>query len=99
MRLPTLFRLPKYYVFDYKPRYWNPKKEELESRIREAKQELEPDRKKDYSNYVTDIKGKMRSKMSPRYRTERRRAAQGSNIRFLIILLILVGVAYYLLFV
>lgn len=30
------FKLPKYNKFEYKPRYWNPKKEELENRLKLA---------------------------------------------------------------
>ena len=61
MRLPTLFRLPKYDVFDYKPRYWDKKKEELKIRIESIKRELgQGNIVSENGNYVPDIKGRMR---------------------------------------
>lgn len=35
MSLPRVFRTPKHQRFEYKPRHWNPQKEELENRLEE----------------------------------------------------------------
>ncbi len=35
MSLPRVFRTPKHQRFEYKPRHWNPQKEELEKRLEE----------------------------------------------------------------
>lgn len=36
-----LTRLPRHRQFDYKPRYWNPEKEDLERRVAQALREYE----------------------------------------------------------
>ena len=36
----ALFKLPEHYVFDYKPIYYDPKKEEREKRLQKIKEEL-----------------------------------------------------------
>lgn len=38
MALLKFFKLPKNQQYDYKPRYWDPDKEELQKRIREAEE-------------------------------------------------------------
>jgi len=38
MALLRFFRVPKNQQYDYKPRYWNPKKEELEKRLKEIEE-------------------------------------------------------------
>lgn len=35
MAVLRFFRVPKHQQYDYKPRYWDPKKEELEERLKE----------------------------------------------------------------
>lgn len=38
MALLRFFRVPKHQQYDYKPRYWDPKKEELEDRLKRIEQ-------------------------------------------------------------
>ena len=38
MAVLRFFRIPKHQQYDYKPRYWDPKKEELEDRLKEIKE-------------------------------------------------------------
>ncbi len=99
MRLPTIFRLAKYNVFDYKPRYWDPKKEEFNARVERAKRDIGKGTILDkHGNYIQNIKGQMRSYMSGPFQKSRRRADQNANTRFVVILAILVFIAYYLLY-
>jgi hypothetical protein len=99
MNLPTIFRLPKYHVFNYKPRYWNPKKEEFEARVERAKREAGAGKVIDEKgNYVPNIKGRMRAYMSSPFQAGRRKETQNANFRFLVILAILAFIAYYLVF-
>jgi hypothetical protein len=88
--LPSFFpsRRPK--IFNYIPRYWDPEKEEREQRIREIEKEMGMH---EGEAYVPTIrKGQMRSYFH-RKSTKRERA---SNIRVLILIILLVFVAYYL---
>ncbi|MEN0005267.1 MAG: hypothetical protein AAF798_14030 [Bacteroidota bacterium] len=38
MALLRFFRVPKHQQYDYKPRYWDPKKEELKERLAQIEQ-------------------------------------------------------------
>ena len=98
MRLPTIIRLPNHQKFEFKPRYWNPEKEELEARVERAKREVGKGTYTDKKgNYVPNIKGQMRGTyMSGPYQNVRKRESQKSNMRFVIILAILGLIAYYL---
>ena len=41
MKIPGLFtKAPKYHKFEYKPRYWDPKKEEHEAREARIREEI-----------------------------------------------------------
>jgi hypothetical protein len=97
MRLPTIFKIPRHQVFEFKPRYWNPEKEEFEARVERAKREVGKGTVIDQEgNYVPNIKGQMRGYMSSKFQTTRRKESQKANMRFVIILAILGCVAYYL---
>ena len=45
MALMSFFKTPKNQKFDYKPRYWDPKKEALEERLSKYKEENKGDTK------------------------------------------------------
>ncbi len=97
MRLPTIIKLPQHKTFDFKARYWDKDKEELQERIERAKRELgKSSAVNEDGEYVPLIKGQMRSYMSSSFQSPRKRETQKANARFLIILAILGFIAYYL---
>lgn len=97
MRLPTIIRLPEYKTFEFKARYWDKDKEELQERIERAKREIGKGNMVDKDgNYVPLIKGQMRTYMSSNFQTKRRKETQKANMRFIIILAVLGFIAYYL---
>lgn len=98
MRLPTLIKLPRHLVFEFRPRYWDPKKEEFDARVERAKREVGKGTVvNDDGNYVPNIKGQMRNYMSNRaFHGARKKQTQKANTRFVIILAILGFIAYYL---
>jgi len=86
----NFFRLPRYRKFEFKTRYYDAEKEELESRVKKAKQEagLLPE-----GEYVPLMKGQIKS----RYRLATATASKQSNVRLLLLIVALFGFAYYLL--
>jgi hypothetical protein len=88
MGIGQFFKTPKNTVFEYKPRYYNPEKEDLEARIEKATQ--------DVNGVPTDgtykplIKGQMRRPLDRRKANNR-----SSNIRLLLIAAALSALAYY----
>lgn len=75
--------------FDYKPMYYNPQKEELQQRIDRAKREAGSTDQP----YTPNIKGQFK----PVFNREMRTSERKSNIRLVIIIAVLMGVAYWLL--
>ncbi len=43
MAMFRFFKLPRHRTFDYKPRYWDPEKEELEKRVKAVEKRNEND--------------------------------------------------------
>jgi hypothetical protein len=86
----AFFRLPDHYVFDYKPIFYDPKKEEREKRVQRIKKELGIDVDRDI-NYKPDIN----FRRTGIYRKRRQRA---SLTRFLVIFTFFMIVAYILIF-
>ena len=78
--------------FNYQPRYYDEQKEELENRIKRAKQEL--GLSEDDDTYIPNIKGQIRSG----YRKKSRAARQKTGMRMIIILAILALIFYFLLY-
>lgn len=92
MDLPRFFKLPGRKGFNYKPLYYDPVKEQREIRKRELEKELGI---KDIGSYVPNITpGSMRAH-SKRVRTKVQRS---SNIRLIIIIIILLFLAYLILY-
>ena len=88
MRL-RFFRLSKPSRYDYKPIYYQPEKEELEERVRRAEHEAELAKMSgDLRTYVTANK---------RMRYQQKRAEKSSNIRLVVIFIVLVAISFYLL--
>jgi hypothetical protein len=95
----AFFRLPKTKQFQYKPRYYDERKEELDKRIAQIKSEMgitddQPEGNKYFrGDYKTHIKGQMKS-----YFNKARRQKRTSNVRLLVILLALLALAWYIIY-
>ncbi len=98
MRLPTIIKLPQHHRFNFKPRFWDQDKEELQERIERAKREAgKASAVNENGEYVPLIKGQMRGYMSSNFQSDtRHKETQKANARFVIILAILGFIAYYL---
>lgn len=82
------FKLPKHRTFNYKPRYYDPIKEEVEERKRIVEQELS-DNKEGYKPGAT-IKGNMRRQMQAKRSDAKKTRLQSLAIRLLLVALIIV---------
>lgn len=97
--LGRFFKLPKIKQFEYKPRYYDERKEALDKRIAQIKAEMgitddRPEGNKYFrGDYKTHIRGQMRS-----YFKQTRRQKRTSNFRLLVILLILLALAWYIIY-
>ncbi len=92
MAIPRLFKLPQYNKFDYRPRYFDPKKEELEKRKKRIQKEVEFE-----EQGRTEIKFKQGINRDG-YFYQRSKVERRSNVRVIVILAVLVAIAYYLLY-
>lgn len=89
------FYLPKGRKFNYQPRYYDERKEELERRKRRIDRELGLEQNgKGKDVFVPQIKGQMR-----KYMKTAKKQRKTSNIRMLIILAVLLLISYFLLMV
>lgn len=87
----NLFRTPGHLRFQYLPQYYDPDKEDLDKRIKAAKNEQPID--------MSDAKSRIAQSYKSRHQKHRnisRRANRQSNIRLLVILILLVGLTYFL---
>lgn len=84
-------KLPKYSVFEYKPRFYNPEEEERKARRQSALREAGIT---DGDNYTPHIKGQFRRKFSRMSKNSK--ARRMSNIRVFIILTVLFILMYYM---
>ncbi len=97
--IARFFRLPKTKQFYYKPRYYDERKEALDKRIAQIKAEMgitdnQPDGNKYFRDkYKSNIKGQMRG-----YFKHAKKEKRASNIRLLIILLVLLALAWYIIY-
>jgi hypothetical protein len=89
------FDKPKYKTFNITPRYWDPEKEEKQSRERRVKAKLGIEDEDDV--YIPNIKGQFTSKMQERFEAASA-AKRTSTVRLFFILTILLIGAYYLVF-
>ncbi len=91
MALLRFFRTPKHQQFEYKTRYWDPRKEELEERLKQI------DSRKDTSIEATKarisggFRGKGYIKTDSSYRKQQ---AQRSNFILLGVVVVLLVVSY-----
>jgi hypothetical protein len=74
MKFPSLFgRTPSHHRFEYKPRYYDPQKEEREERERRIRQELQVENEKNSTD------GDYRSRMRGSFRQAMRRSKPSSE--------------------
>ena len=93
------FKLPNIKQFELRPRYYDARKEALDKRIAQIKAEMgipgdQPEGNKYFrGDYKTHIKGQMKG-----YFRQTRRQKRSSNIRLLVILLILLSLAWFIIY-
>ncbi len=81
--------------FNLTPRYWDPEKEEREEREKRIKVELGI--KDDNDTYIPNMKGKFTSQLNEKHSIARS-ARRNSTVRLFFILIILLLIAFYLIF-
>ena len=86
MKLPSLFRLPRYSQFNFEPRYYDPIKEEIDQKMADAKRELESPG----SAYKSNIMGSFRKR-----KTEDRASSVNVAVLFVLMLGGVFGYIYY----
>jgi hypothetical protein len=84
MGMFSLFNARKPRQFEYQPRYWDPRKEALEERIKQIEHELASEKGETLPPIRTIRKGAMRDAS-----LSRRRYNRNSNLRIVLILMIL----------
>lgn len=87
----AFFKLPDHYVFNYKPRYYDPQKEQMEKRVQKIKKKLGIEDENKNIKYKADINFR-------RDGMHRRRKDRNALARFLVILTFLLLMAYILIF-
>jgi hypothetical protein len=87
-------KLPKHQKFDYKPRYWDPRKEELEERLRMIEERKSGD--------VEGVKNRIAGGFRRRYESEgsslRKSQVMKSNL-YLLGIIVLLGFLTYMMLV
>ena len=86
------FYLPKGRKYNYQPRYYDERKEELERRKRRIDRELGLDEEASGESYIPNIKGQMRKHLKTR-----KKAKKASTFRMLVILAFLLFITWLLL--
>jgi len=93
-KIPRLFgtKTQKPRQFEFRPRYYNEKKEKMEKRYARIKAELnlENDDNKPKSQFRSNLRASWESQ-------SKRRGNKGFNLRIIIYALVLLGLAYYIL--
>jgi hypothetical protein len=92
MAFPRFFKIPKHQQYDYKPRYWDPRKEELEERLKRIQQIEEGN--------IEGVKNRISGGFKRRYQAEnssRKSQVMRSNLYLLGVIVVLGYVTYLLL--
>ncbi len=92
MALPGFFKINKHKQFNFIPRYYDPQKEDLEKRIRSVEREMGA---KEGEAYRPTIR---KGQMSNYFNRKRGKAQKQSNIRLIIILIVLFLISFFLFF-
>lgn len=87
----SFIKLPRHKQFEYKPRYWDPEKEEREERIKEIKREMGIE-VPSVPGRTTIRRGSFRQRQKQKVK-----ATRASNIRLIVILAVLF-IIFYLIF-
>lgn len=95
MGFTSFFNKPEHKKFNIQPRYWDPAKEEREDREKRIKAELGI--KDENEQYVPNIKGRMKGQLRHTH-TSSSSARNKSNVRLLIIFVVLCFAAYIYLY-
>ena len=95
MALLKFFRVPKHQRFEYKTRYWDPRKEELEERLKR----IEERKGDDLAATKARISGSFRSKSYQGDKEYRRRQVRRSNMTLIAVVIILLILCYLFLMV
>ena len=93
MKIITMFRTPRPKQFEYRPIYYDPRKDELKERESRIKQELGLADKD--SPRGSMIKGRIREHYEKRIKG---RGDRKSTLRLVVIFVVLCLIAYYLIF-
>lgn len=88
MKIRQLIKLPEYRKFNYKPVYYDKRKEALEEKINRAKNKKDAIEK---GEYKPDFKGKFRNNYSRKITKKQKKAA---NIRFFLLIIFFSALAY-----
>ncbi|MFC2086442.1 hypothetical protein ACFLQ9_01845 [Bacteroidota bacterium] len=91
--MPSFFRLAKNKQFNYAPRYYNEQEEEMQKRKERIAREIEAEEAGSNDNRIPLIRGAIKSHYGQNIERHKRK----SNVRLLIVLVILLFMAYYLL--
>ncbi|HOZ30876.1 MAG TPA: hypothetical protein PLL66_08160 [Bacteroidales bacterium] len=94
MGIGSFFKLPQYNVFDYKPRFYDPQKEERKEKLNDLRKSLgkKPLDADEIVKPGSSIKGSFRPKMR---RTSFR--SRSSTIRLVLIIAVLLFLSYLIL--
>ena len=92
MALPSFFKINKNRRFNFTPRYYDPQKENLEKRIRSIEQEMGV---KEGEAYRPSLR---KGQMTNYFNRKRDKAQKQSNIRLIIIFIVLFLISYFLFF-
>ncbi|HPV88245.1 MAG TPA: hypothetical protein PKU85_03405 [Bacteroidales bacterium] len=82
----SFFNTPKHRVFNYKPRFWNPEKEEFEERVRRAREKAGLEKGDENRPYVPG--SSIRGSFQKRHEVVRRLPKRQKLIRFVFIITI-----------
>ena len=91
MAFASFFNKPEHKKFNIQPRYWDPAKDEREDREKRIKGEL--GLRSENETYTPNIKGRMKSQLN-HGRFDSKGTRNKSNIRLLVIFILLLFVAY-----
>lgn len=89
MALIRLFKLPKHRQYEYKPRYWDQDKEELQERI----QKIEEAKAKGLEGMRDRVRAGLQSARIRDYQAMRAQTIR-SNVRLLIVIGVLIALTY-----
>lgn len=94
MGLFKLFKLPKNQSFQFKPRYWDPEKEALAERLEQIRKRQQEEKDPE------GMKGRIARGLRSGFQQDaafRSRLTRRSNVRLLLIILMLAFLVYFLL--